>query len=142
MAKPEEAIEGQILCFLEHLGWFAWKNETSGVWSEKHKRFRKPKSRFQIRGTSDILCVVHGRFIAIEVKTPKGEVTDDQRTFLCRVNKEGGIAFVARSLGQAVSQLLSLFPEDQMLRHFAKQYGVECGPVTLPSETKGPQQEV
>ena len=122
MGRPEEIIEGQILTFLEHIGWFVWKNQTAGFYSTKKKRFLKAKSRFQINGTSDILCVVHGRFVAIEVKTPKGTVTDDQRTFLARVNKEGGTAFVARSLSQAINQLMSVFPDDLALHRMGAQY--------------------
>jgi hypothetical protein len=39
--------------------------------------------------------------LAIEVKTPSGKVTQEQQQFIDRVNKEGGIAGVARSIADA-----------------------------------------
>lgn len=45
------------------------------------------------------LCALHkGTFYAIEVKTPKGKVTDSQADFLVRTNRAGGVPIVARSL--------------------------------------------
>lgn len=42
------------------------------------------------------------RFFALEVKTPKGRVSDEQRQFLDLVNRHGGYAAVARSVDDAV----------------------------------------
>jgi len=44
-------------------------------------------------------------FLAIEVKTPSGKLTDEQKNFLYAVNTAGGVAFVARSPEEAVGQL-------------------------------------
>lgn len=46
-------------------------------------------------------------FTAVEVKTEKGKVSDDQDTFIWRVNIAGGIAFVARSSDDAVHKIKS-----------------------------------
>lgn len=95
----EKEIEGQILLYLEERGVFAWKNQTVGFFDSKRKIFRKPSSRFQIRGVSDILAVFsNGRLLAIEVKSKRGILRPEQRAFLERVSREGGFAVVARSL--------------------------------------------
>lgn len=44
-------------------------------------------------------------FSAVEVKTMIGRLTEEQQDFIFAVNKAGGIAFVARSADEAVSQL-------------------------------------
>lgn len=75
-----------------------------------------------IRGVSDILGIIQGRFLAIEVKSAIGRLTDEQRVFLANINNNGGIAFCARSVEQAAEQLLSHFPNNENLKRFAKQY--------------------
>lgn len=41
------------------------------------------------------------RFVALEVKTPTGRVTDEQQAFLSAVSAAGGIAAVVRSVEDA-----------------------------------------
>lgn len=57
------------------------------------------------KGIADILGIYNGRMLAIEVKKPGGKVSPHQRSFLKRVNEEGGIGFVAYSVDDVVSQL-------------------------------------
>jgi len=72
-----------------------------GIWH--FKMWMGPMSN--PKGVSDIIGIYKGRFLAIEVKTPKGKVTEAQRAFIDRVNKEGGIAFVARSVEDVIEKL-------------------------------------
>ena len=48
---------------------------------------------------------MRGRFLAIEVKTDKGRLTDEQESFLAAVNRSGGLGFVARSVEEALEKL-------------------------------------
>jgi len=57
------------------------------------------------KGIADILGIWEGRPLAIEVKTKKGRVTDHQRKFLDCVRRNGGIAFVARSIDDVIEGL-------------------------------------
>jgi len=118
----EKEIQGQILNFLAHIGVFCWRNNSVGVFDQRKNAYRKRTSRHQINGVPDILGIMHGKFLAIEVKRHDGKVSDAQRIFLAKMNDEGGVAFVARSLGQTISQLISIFPEDKVLAHYGKQY--------------------
>ena len=56
-------------------------------------------------GGSDLIGWYRGRFLAVEVKTHTGKLTDPQRRFLEVVNGHGGIAFVARSVSEAMEEL-------------------------------------
>ena len=98
-SKSEDYIESEILEWLAGLGiGFFWKNPTTGFFDGK--KMRKHKSSFAINGPSDILGVVDGRIVCIEVKTPTGVVSPDQVAFIRRVQACGGLACVARSVDQ------------------------------------------
>jgi Holliday junction resolvase len=56
-------------------------------------------------GVSDIIGIYKGRYLAIEVKAPKKEPSENQRAFIDRVNHEGGLAFVARSVDDVITGL-------------------------------------
>ena len=64
-----------------------------GVWCWKH--WSGPMSN---EGIADILGIYKGKFLAIEVKGPRGKVSDAQSRFLRNVSEQGGIAFVAWSV--------------------------------------------
>lgn len=102
----EKEIEKNILCFLQEIGIFAWKNQSVGIFDAKKKVFRQSHNRFAIKGVSDIIGILNqGRAIFIEVKSKKGVLSDDQRIFLAQAQKNGAIAFVSRSVEQTFDQL-------------------------------------
>ena len=65
----------------------------------------------QMAGISDLVGVFRGRFVAIEVKTPENRKgpTKIQAWFLDRVNKCGGVGFVARSWSEIEAKISSLW---------------------------------
>lgn len=89
--QTEAEITESIRNMLRNLGVFHWKNFSGPM--------QHPK------GISDILGIWKGRFLAIEVKTEKGRVTDHQKEFLRHVNQSGGLGFVARSVDVVIDQL-------------------------------------
>lgn len=118
--KLEKVIEKEILDFLTSIGWFVWKNKSMGTFDPVRNIYRKSRNKHSINGTSDILGLVGGRFLAIEVKSESGKATDDQRVFIARVNQEGGIAFVTRSLENALEQLQKFFPDNLYIKQALK----------------------
>lgn len=116
----EKQIELQILNFLKTVGIFVFKIDRQGTYDSVKKVFRSNKNPHKIKGVSDIIGIVGGRFLAIEVKAEKGYLTPEQRLFLVKVNEEGGIGFVARSLDQCINQLLPHLPKDSYLHKISK----------------------
>lgn len=54
-------------------------------------------------GGSDLIGWTRdGRFAAVEVKTPTGRVSAEQKAFIDAVNRSGGIAGVARSVEDVI----------------------------------------
>ena len=56
-------------------------------------------------GISDIIGAWRGKALAIEVKTPKGVLSEGQELFLEAWARAGGIAIVARSLEDVTKRL-------------------------------------
>jgi hypothetical protein len=59
----------------------------------------------RVKITPDMVGSEVAVFCGIEIKTPDGHLRDDQRAFLDRLGVSGGVAGVARSVGDAVSLL-------------------------------------
>ena len=97
-SPTEKEIENAILDYLSYLPGCYWKNNSVGVYDPIKKVHRKP-GKYHRNGVSDILGIDStGRFVAIEVKTARGRLSENQRNFLDDINRCGGIGFVARSV--------------------------------------------
>jgi len=98
----EKEIETGILDYLRDVpNSFFWKNQSVGIFDPKKRVFRKNRNPHAINGVSDILGLLAGRMIAIEVKKPKPSKSypsKDQKDFIAKVNSVGGAACVARSI--------------------------------------------
>lgn len=112
MRKPkgtEKAIETAILDYLNLIGIFAFKVNTTGTWDPKNQRFRKLDGKYTHKGVSNIIGIfpLNGRFLAIQVKTPTSvkKVSEEQRAFLDAIEEAGGIAFVATSVAEVEKKL-------------------------------------
>lgn len=97
----ERDIEIQIRRALGRLdGVVIWTNET-GV-----AEVRGQKITYGLAvGSSDLIGIANGRFIALEVKTARGRLSDDQRMFLNLVNARGGFGAVSRSPEEALAAI-------------------------------------
>jgi hypothetical protein len=122
MRRPrEQDTVNAILTFLQAHRIPAWRMN-SGAFRAEYKgkaRFH----RFGVTGMSDIIgvipcqacknlapadrCHLRGQFLAVEVKTATGRLTEPQLRLLQTVKDAGGIALVARSV-EDVKQGLGL----------------------------------
>jgi len=83
--KKESDIKTEVLSFLK-------KNYPSGAFWVIHKTL------YGAGGISDIIGIMEGRFIAIEVKRPGKQPTERQKEFLSSVRKKGGVSCVVDSV--------------------------------------------
>lgn len=79
----EKTIERQIRNYLDKIG--AWHIKTHG-------------NMFSRAGTPDIVACLNGRFVAIEVKRPKGVISELQKANIELIKRAGGVAFIAYSV--------------------------------------------
>ena len=113
MAESEANIQRRIQLALSEAGCLVWRNETAGVWLGKpvHREgdtVTLANARHMTAGlcvgSSDLVgCCPRGRLLCVEVKTPRGRVSAEQRTFIEAVNTAGGIAGVCRSVDEALA---------------------------------------
>lgn len=61
-------------------------------------------------GSADLIGCYHGKFLAVEIKTPDGRQTKEQRTFQRCVERNGGVYLMPRSVKHAVALVAALRP--------------------------------
>lgn len=96
--EKEGDLISDALNVLEEMGIWAWRNNKGMVGG--YVRYGGP------RGASDILGILpDGRFLAAEAKMPGNKPSADQREFIDKVNKQGGVGFVFYSTEEMVQCL-------------------------------------
>lgn len=54
-------------------------------------------------GIPDLIIVINGRVIWIELKTPKGKVSNIQQYTIDKINSAGGRAYICRSVDEVMN---------------------------------------
>lgn len=94
MSNVEKQIERSIIDYLESLD-SNWVFKVHGG------------SQFQRAGVPDIIACINGRFIAVEVKRPKGGIISPlQKANINLINMSGGVALVATSVDEVKFELI------------------------------------
>lgn len=91
----EAEIQQQITEYLDLHHIFYYRNAVGGG----------RKVRFGTVGAPDLVCVIKGQFIGLELKDAKNEQSRKQVEFETRIKAAGGKYFVVRSLEQLVECL-------------------------------------
>jgi hypothetical protein len=87
---PEGRIKAACLRYLEKRGIRAWNNPSGAVRIAPDRWVH-----FGRKGSADILgCLPGGRFLAVEVKSPGGRLSPEQKQFLAEIRDLGGLALV------------------------------------------------
>ena len=71
-------------------------------------------------GLPDIIVIIKGRFVGLEIKQPKGRQSTEQKTFEQAIKKAGGFYFLVRSLDEAIQAIDSI-------KHLTE---IDCGRIT------------
>lgn len=103
MGKEENAIQNAIMEYLTIKNIFHWRNNTTPIYDPTRKCFRKMNS---MKGVPDIICIIKGQFVGIEVKKPDGKQSPDQKIFEKECNKNGGKYILARSVEDVMKGLI------------------------------------
>ena len=101
----ESNILKSVLEWLQWQGVFCWRNNSGNSFiQDKYGNTRMIK--FGVAGSPDILCCLKGGlFCGIEIKCLKKQLTPDQLDFSLKVNKNGGLYILARSIEDVEEQL-------------------------------------
>ena len=103
MKRPKEKESDIQRAILDWLAWnkiFHYRNN-SGAMGGVYKG-KKWFLRFGASGSPDIICVIKGQFLGIEVKAPKGRQGEDQKEFQRKLELAGGKYILAFSLDDVI----------------------------------------
>ena len=106
----ESDIQRQILEWLAYEKIFHYRNN-SGAFKREDGHFY----RFGAVGSPDVICVIGGQYIGIEVKGKTGKQSDHQKEFPQELEKAGGKSILARTL-EDVDELKRLKVEIEKLK--------------------------
>lgn len=104
ISMSETEILKACLDYLHTINVFVWRNNNVGIYNQKTGKYYF----HGIKGVSDILGIYKGKFLAVEVKTPDGKLSEDQQLFLDKVDEEGGNALIVRSVDELIEDLSNL----------------------------------
>ncbi len=96
VSKPkvsESSIQSTILQYLKIKKIFHYRQNTGNMKVEN--RFFRSTS---INGLPDIVCVIEGLYIGLEVKTESGRLNENQIETHRKIIGAGGLVYVVRSL--------------------------------------------
>jgi hypothetical protein len=96
----EGDTQKQILDYLALKHVFHYRNN-SGAFKRDDGHFY----RFGAAGSPDIICVIKGQYVGIEVKAPKGKQSEHQKEFQRQLEEAGGKYLLAYSLEDVVADL-------------------------------------
>lgn len=100
MASKENAVQKAILDYLALKQVFHWRQNNGATYDAKLGFYR---THTGMRGVPDIICVVNGQFVGIEVKTKTGKQSPDQVLFQKRLQLAGGKYVLARSVDDVIA---------------------------------------
>ncbi len=99
--KPREADVQQAIRLALGLepGLVLWRNNVGAAFHAETKR----PVQYGVGGVggSDLIGLLNGRFIALEIKTPTGRIRAEQLGFIECVRANGGFAAIVRSVEDA-----------------------------------------
>ena len=96
----ESGTQKAILDYLALRHIFHYRNN-SGAFKRDDGHFY----RFGATGSPDIVCVINGQYVGIEVKAPKGKQSENQKAFQEELERAGGRYILAYSLDDVVNAL-------------------------------------
>lgn len=96
----ESDIQASICQYLELKRYFFWRQNVGGVFSNGHYR-RMPK--YSMTGVPDIILVKEGIMWGLEVKRPKGKISESQQIFKEKLEKAGGKYHIVTSIDDIIA---------------------------------------
>lgn len=102
----ESAVQREICEALDERKLFFWRANnipSLGRFGVEGKARFRAMPKFSAKGVADILCVVDGRFIALEVKREGMKLRPEQAEWGTRVVLNGGEYAVVRSVAEALA---------------------------------------
>lgn len=97
----ESQIQRSVLDYLAKRQILHYR-QNSGAFVDKNLHYYKFSS---MNGLPDIVAIIEGYYVALEIKDAKGKLNDNQVVFRKNLLDSGGIYFTIRSLAEAIEAI-------------------------------------
>lgn len=92
----EKDVQRAVLAYLTLRGIFHYKHNNVGI-----KKTNGSYIPSQSVGAPDIICIIKGQYVGLEIKTKTGRVSEHQWNFGKRIHEAGGIWYPIYSVDKA-----------------------------------------
>jgi len=105
--KRESSIQDEIRFALSQIpGLVLWRNNVGVARHFDTRTHREYSTRYGLaKGSADLVGILNGRFIALEIKRPGQRPSRDQQLWLDLVRTYGGFAAVVTSVDDAFAAI-------------------------------------
>ena len=108
MSTPGSKLQTATVKKLAEAGIFCWRQNNQPTYDPKlNNGYGGYRAHAGMKGVPDIIAVVEGIFVGIEIKAGKDKISPDQILFKRMLERNGGKYFVIRSLPE-VDNLLTM----------------------------------
>lgn len=97
----ETDIQLAICDYLALKKYFFWRQNNIGTYDAK-SGYHRPMPKYSKNGVPDIIVIKDGFFIGLEVKTPKGRLSENQKIFQKECKSAGGEYYIVRSIDDVI----------------------------------------
>lgn len=101
----EDRIQYEIFMWLQEQGIYAFSVPNEGAGKGQIIRMMKLKSMGLRAGVSDLIVILSGKVVFLEVKTEKGKQSEAQKRFEEKVKSLGHEYFIVRSINEVKEAL-------------------------------------
>lgn len=101
----ESEVQAAILDWLAWKKVFAYRNNSGAFAIPEEGNHQRRFFRAAVVGAPDIVCVIAGQYVGIEVKAPKGKQSDHQKAFQEQLEAAGGKYILAYSIDDVAHAL-------------------------------------
>lgn len=99
--RTANGLTKAVIDFIRFNGGDAQRINTTGAMRKVKGRMQWTKSGVR-RGAADIHAIIKGRAVSIEIKIGRDKMSNDQHKERERIEKAGGLYFIARSMGEFI----------------------------------------
>lgn len=99
MSTPANKLQKKVLERLHNEGIFCWRQNNMPVYDPHiNSGFGGYRAHGGLKGVPDIICIISGKFVGVEIKAGADKMSPDQVLFQKRCERNGGKYFVVKRI--------------------------------------------
>ena len=106
MSTPANKLTAAVMKKLTEAGVFCWRQNNMPVYDPAlNNGYGGYRSHGGLKGVPDIICIIAGQFVGIEIKAGKDRLSPEQIHFKKRCERNGGKYLIVRDIKDVDSLL-------------------------------------